>query len=173
MLLASLAAVSGASSQPLGTGYSERLVRLDDTDMPALIYRPDCRNPSLLLVFHGLNRNAESTQRSAQPLAEDFCLLLIVPLFDRETYPSWAYQRGGIVYRRRLQDPSRWTVQLAPQLVRWAQRQEGRAMPVYLLGHSAGAQFLSRVAAFAPTEARRIIIANPSTPTEVVCAESH
>jgi hypothetical protein len=31
------------------------------------------------------------------------------------------------------------------------------------LGHSAGAQFLSRVAAFAPTEARRIIIANPST----------
>jgi hypothetical protein len=32
-----------------------------------------------------------------------------------------------------------------------------------MLGHSAGGQFLSRVAAFVPTEARRIVIANPST----------
>src|SRR5262249_19453485 len=31
------------------------------------------------------------------------------------------------------------------------------------LGHSAGGQFLSRVAAFVPTEAKRIVIANPST----------
>ncbi len=36
-------------------------------------------------------------------------------------------------------------------------------MPFVLLGHSAGAQFLNRVAAFVPTGAAGIIIANPST----------
>ena len=37
------------------------------------------------------------------------------------------------------------------------------ALPHALLGHSAGGQFLSRVAAFAPTDATHIVIANPST----------
>jgi pimeloyl-ACP methyl ester carboxylesterase len=32
----------------------------------------------------------------------------------------------------------------------------------FLIGHSAGAQFLARAAPFAPTEAKRIILANPS-----------
>jgi hypothetical protein len=32
-----------------------------------------------------------------------------------------------------------------------------------LIGHSGGAQFLGRVAAFTPTAAARIVIANPST----------
>jgi len=32
-----------------------------------------------------------------------------------------------------------------------------------LIGHSAGGQFVSRVAAFTPTNAARIVIANPST----------
>jgi hypothetical protein len=32
-----------------------------------------------------------------------------------------------------------------------------------MIGHSAGGQFLSRVAAFVPTKAKRIVIANPST----------
>jgi hypothetical protein len=35
-------------------------------------------------------------------------------------------------------------------------------MPYSLIGHSAGGQFLSRIAAFVPTEAQRIVIANPS-----------
>lgn len=36
-------------------------------------------------------------------------------------------------------------------------------MEYALIGHSAGGQFLSRVAAFVPTGASRIVIANPST----------
>jgi pimeloyl-ACP methyl ester carboxylesterase len=36
-------------------------------------------------------------------------------------------------------------------------------MPYWVIGHSAGAQFLSRFAAFIPNQARRIVIANPST----------
>jgi hypothetical protein len=36
-------------------------------------------------------------------------------------------------------------------------------MPYVLLGHSAGAQFVDRVAAFTATDAARIVVANPST----------
>src|SRR3954454_5618168 len=36
-------------------------------------------------------------------------------------------------------------------------------MPYYLIGHSAGGQFLVRLAAFVPTEARRIVAANPGS----------
>jgi len=48
-------------------------------------------------------------------------------------------------------------------LVDWVRREEQRCVDCYLLGHSAGGQFLSRVAAFVPTDAKRIVIANPST----------
>jgi hypothetical protein len=39
----------------------------------------------------------------------------------------------------------------------------GRPLAYSLLGHSAGAQFLDRLAAFVPTEARRIVVANPGS----------
>jgi alpha-beta hydrolase superfamily lysophospholipase len=51
-----------------------------------------------------------------------------------------------------------------PLLVEWARERAGRPDLSYaLLGHSAGAQFLSRVAAFGQEGATRIVIANPST----------
>ena len=41
---------------------------------------------------------------------------------------------------------------------------EGRpALPYYLIGHSAGEQLLVRLAAFLPTEAGRIVAANPGS----------
>jgi pimeloyl-ACP methyl ester carboxylesterase len=50
-------------------------------------------------------------------------------------------------------------------LVAWARKTEDLpGADYYLFGHSAGGQFLSRVAAYAPPrDARRIVIANPSS----------
>jgi hypothetical protein len=58
-----------------------------------------------------------------------------------------------------------WTVTLVRDLILRAREREGRPnAPLYLFGHSAGGQFLPRVAAFGPPlEASRIVIANPST----------
>ena len=42
-------------------------------------------------------------------------------------------------------------------------RQEGRPLAYSLLGHSAGGQFLERLAAFVPTQAKRIVVANPGS----------
>jgi len=52
---------------------------------------------------------------------------------------------------------------MVPGLIRWAQARSGSPLPIMLLGHSAGAQFLGRVAAYVPTGARFIVLADPST----------
>jgi hypothetical protein len=62
-----------------------------------------------------------------------------------------------------VQKPGDWTGQLALALVDWVRRQEGKPLPYSLLAHSAGAQFLDRLAAFVPTEAKRIVVANPGS----------
>jgi hypothetical protein len=90
-------------------------------------------------------------------------MLVVAPLFDQERFPAWRYQAGGIVDHGVVQPSNAWTGNVVLGIVDWVRRTEGRNLDYYLLGHSAGGQFLSRVAAFVPTEAKRIVIANPST----------
>jgi pimeloyl-ACP methyl ester carboxylesterase len=129
-------------------------------------YRPTgCSDPALLFVFHGLGRNAASYRNSARKLADQNCMVVFAPLFDKDRFPSWRYQRGGIVHDQRLLPREQWAVSYVADLISWARQTEGKpTAPYYLFGHSAGAQFLSRVAAFQPPlDASRIVIANPST----------
>jgi pimeloyl-ACP methyl ester carboxylesterase len=92
-------------------------------------------------------------------------MVVFAPLFDKDRFPSWRYQRGGIIRDQRLLPRDQWTVAMVSDLVAWARTMTGNPKaPYYLFGHSAGAQFLSRVAAFQPPpDAMRIVIANPST----------
>src|SRR6185369_3887987 len=119
--------------------------------------------PSLLLVCHGVARNARAYRDYAHPLADRNCLLLVAPLFDQRDFPGWRYQRGGIVRDGAVQPPSDWSGNLVAALVKWVRQQEGRPLAYSLLGHSAGGQFLERLAAFVPTQARRIVVANPGS----------
>src|SRR5262249_44773221 len=79
------------------------------------------------------------------------CRVVVAPLLDRRAFPLWRYQRGGIVRDGVLQKPGDWTGRLALSLVDWVRRQDGKPLPYSLLAHSAGAQFLDRLAAFVPT----------------------
>ena len=114
-------------------------------------------------MFHGVARNARTYRDYARPLADRNCLLLVAPLFDQRDFPGWRYQRGGIVKDGVVQNPSDWSGRLVPALVDWARQQEGRPLAYSLLGHSAGGQFLERLAAFVPTQAKRIVVANPGS----------
>lgn len=161
--LSILAITAPIATARIPSGFGEQVVQIGNVQMEVYTYRPNCANPALLLVFHGLNRKPESSLKSAVRIADHMCMVAVAPLFDEQTFPSSLYQRGGIVHQRQVQDPTQWTGNFVLGLVEWAQRQERRAMDYYLIGHSAGGQFLSRVAAFVPTQARRIVIANPST----------
>jgi dienelactone hydrolase len=135
---------------------------------------PDCAQPSLLFIFHGAKRKAAKNRDRARALADRACMVVVAPLFDRDRFRNWRYQRGGIVRKGRVLPRSQWTVSMVAGLVDWARRREGRPnAPYYFFGHSAGGQFLSRVAAFAPPqEVVQIVIANPSTHVMATLDES-
>lgn len=147
------------------TGAAEREVGVGRNAIRVFTYRPGgCRITGLLVVFHGLDRNANSYRDHAKPLADRLCLVVAAPLFDERRFPTWRYQRGGVADRGSVQPSGEWTVGLVAPLVATLRRDEGtNALPYYLIGHSAGAQFLSRVAAYTLDDGARTVIANPST----------
>jgi hypothetical protein len=153
---------AAASAEPIGTG--RQMVDLNRTRLEVFSYRPQCAEASLLLVFHGAQRDAEDYADYARPLADRLCTLVLAPRFDRKRFPSWRYQRGGIVDDDGVvQRPRDFTGRLVLDLVDWARQQEGRALAYSLIAHSAGGQFLDRLVAFVPNEAKRVVIANPGT----------
>jgi dienelactone hydrolase len=160
-----LLALAAAPVAGLETGNHDEMATVGDTQLQLYTYRPaDCSPNAFLIVFHGVGRNADSYRDSARPLADRLCLIVIAPLFDKHRFPTWRYQKGGLAYRGELQPPENWTGQYVPKLVAWVRQTEGNPyMPYYLIGHSGGAQFLSRVAAVIPNQALRIVVANPST----------
>ncbi|MGH6768188.1 MAG: hypothetical protein ACRECO_04100 [Xanthobacteraceae bacterium] len=161
VLLSTATGVASASS--IGPGLGRVKVNLHGLQFDVFTYRPDCPDPNLLLVFHGLNRNAQGYNNRARILGDKLCMIVVTPLFDSKRFPSWRYQRAGVVRGNTVQKRSDWTARYVFDLIAWVRREEGRPLRYAMIGHSAGAQFLSRLAAFTPTEAQRIVIANPST----------
>jgi hypothetical protein len=150
-----------AAASPIAAGDGKQTVDANGTRISVYTYRPArCSDPSLLMVFHGVARTPHSYRDDARALADQHCMLLVAPLFDKHTFPVWRYQQGGIVKDGVIQKPSDWTGRLVLDLVDWARKQEGRPLSYSLLGHSAGAQFLDRLVAFVPNDARRIVAAN-------------
>jgi hypothetical protein len=161
-ILCGLLGCAPVAAAPIMTG--RQIIDINGAPMVVFTYRPPgCSDPSLLMVFHGVARNARTYRDDARAIADRLCLLVVAPVFDKRAFPAWRYQRGGIVKDAVVQDARDWTGRLVLDLVPWARAQEGRPLAYSLLGHSAGAQFLDRLAAFVPTEARRIVIANPGS----------
>jgi pimeloyl-ACP methyl ester carboxylesterase len=124
----------------------------------------------ILLVLHGLGTNAPGYRDYAIPLADRLGLLVVAPLFDRQRFPTWRYQTGGLVRNTRgegeftVVPEAQWMGHTFLQVIDAVRAAEGRPQLGYsLIGHSAGGQTLSRFAAFTPHQAKRIVIANPST----------
>jgi poly(3-hydroxybutyrate) depolymerase len=128
-------------------------------------YKPATyRDGPLIVVFHGVARNAEDYRNFAINLAERSRALVVTPLFDRARFPMERYQRGGITHAGKPQPPEAWTFSVLPRLVADVLAKEERPnLPFYYLGHSAGGQFLARLAAFRPEGPVRIIAANPGS----------
>lgn len=134
-------------------------------DLDLFTYKPaDYSDGPLILVFHGVLRNAEEYRDHARGMGDRFRALIVAPRFPEDRFPIPSYQLGGLLIDGEVQPRSRWTWELIPQMVREVRRREGRPdLPYYLIGHSGGGQFLIRLSGFTPTEARRIVVSNPGT----------
>jgi len=170
-LVIMLCGVAVLHAEPLPEGRSQRTVNIAGEDIEIHAYKPaGYSGGPILMVLHGLGRNAPGYRDSAIPAADAQGWLVVAPLFDRERFRTWRYQTGGMVRNQRaegefaVEPPAQWTGQLFLAIIDAVRRAEGRPdLPYSLIGHSAGGQTLSRFAAFMPHQARHIIIANPST----------
>lgn len=150
-----------AEAVPVGPG---KLVMPNGSEPITLFtYKPPTyKGGPLVVVFHGVQRNAEDYRNFAITLAERFGVLIVAPLFDTARFPSARYQRGGLLGKEgKAQSPEQWTYAVVPRIVAHVRGLEGKAdLPYYLIGHSAGGQFLVRMAAFLPEGPVRIVAVN-------------
>jgi len=103
VMLGALLGAAPLGAAPIETG--RQIADVNGAPMVVFTYRPaGCSDPSLLLVFHGIARNARTYRDDARALADRLCLLVVAPLFDRQAFPGWRYQRGGIVNGAAVQD---------------------------------------------------------------------
>lgn len=115
----------------------------------------------LIVVCHGMLRNADEYRDDARALADRLGALVVAPMFPEDDFPYERYQAGGLLNDGEIAPRSAWTWQLILRVVEEIRRREDRPeMPYYLFGHSGGAQFLIRMAGFVATDAARIIVAN-------------
>jgi poly(3-hydroxybutyrate) depolymerase len=148
---------------PAGKGKIEVALAGGGAPLTAFTYKPSgYKEGPLLVVFHGVVRNAENYRDFAIPMADRFGVVLVAPLLDEMRFPEEWYQRAGLLDAQGKAAPrDAWMFNVVPAIVADARRREGRpTLPYYLIGHSAGAQFLVRLAAYQPGDARRIVAGN-------------
>lgn len=164
LLVASLPLSLKAAPIPLGDGC--QIIKIGGFNFELFTYKPTkYTDGPLLLVFHGVERDPEIARANAKAIADRFGMAVAAPLFDKSRFPTQQYQRGGIAYPRGgMQPQDKWIGHLAVGLADQLRRDEGRpGMDYYMIGHSAGGQFLARLAPFVPHAAKRIVVANPSS----------
>lgn len=164
VMLAIAASSFVPDSIPMGKSMVE--VTASEKVIEVYTYRPEkVEVDKIIVVFHGVLRNADDYRDNAVVLGDSFNALVIAPKFDRERFPSRKYQYGGIMNRQKEAMPQKeWTYTLIPQIVQEIrQLMESPKMPYWLIGHSAGGQFLVRMSAFFDPGAERIVAANPGS----------
>jgi len=152
-------------ADPVPAGAAKMMV---DVGQPIEVftYKPSTYTDGpLIVVFHGVGRNADDYRDFAITLAERFGAIVAAPRFDKARFPYEAYQRGGITKHGQAQPREAWTFSLLPRLVDQLRLIEKRPeLPCYFIGHSAGGQFLVRMVALAGAQgAVRVIAANPGS----------
>ena len=94
-VVAATAFAADVAAAPMPVGPSQQTIQLANVKMEIFTYRPgNCRDPSLLLVFHGVARNAPGYRDDVRAVADATCMLVVAPLFDKERFPSWRYHRS-------------------------------------------------------------------------------
>jgi poly(3-hydroxybutyrate) depolymerase len=150
-------------AEPIPAGRAQLEVSYRGAPLTLFTYKSATRaDGPLVVVFHGIVRNAGDYRNFAMPIAERCGAVVVAPQLDEDRFPEEWYQRGGLLDAEGKARPrDAWMFNVVGAIVAGVRAREGRPeMPYYLLGHSAGAQFLVRLAAFLPGEAKRIVAGN-------------
>lgn len=160
------AALLFAEPEAIPVGKAEIQITANDTPLAVYTYKPESYTDGpLILVFHGILRNADEYRDHAVQMGDRFKALIAAPKFDSDRFPRMRYQSAGIIDADGNTRPAdQRTGHYIPLIVEQIRGREKRNdQPYFLIGHSAGGQFLARTSAFVDTGAKRIVAANPGT----------
>jgi len=88
-ILCGLLGCPPVAAAPITTG--RQVIDINGTPMVVFTYRPaTCSDPALLLVFHGIARNARTYRDDARALADQLCLLVSRPCSTNAPFPPGA-----------------------------------------------------------------------------------
>ena len=153
-------AVSAPECRPLGSRAPTAYGRLSDCrgekgSAPYYLHLPagDLRGAPVLVVVHGISRNARQQMRAFGDEAARRGFVTIAPRFSRERFPG--YQRLGYCKRGREHTPQ---AALAAILDRVHAATGADTSSVFLFGFSGGAQFSHRFALCMPGRVRAMVL---------------
>ncbi len=162
LLLAALALPALAATPiPPGKWRFEYTDAKGRADRPIRVYtyRPracDTKCP-IVFVLHGMTRNGAHYRDYWELLADSYKLLVVAPEFTNEAWPkAAAYNLGDVADQA---NPEKWTYSAIEHL--FDEVRDGQASYA-IFGHSAGAQFVQRMALLRPDNRASVMVAaNP------------
>jgi pimeloyl-ACP methyl ester carboxylesterase len=165
VLMISMLPLTRAIGDPIPTGFGRMEISRGAQTITVFTYKSEnYHGGPLLVVCHGMLRNADLYCTNAVTLARRFNMLIAAPMFDTNQFPGDGYHMGGVMKRGVAQPPENWTYQFIPEVINAVRKREAKTnLPYYLIGHSAGGQFVERYAALMPSGAERIVAVNPGS----------
>ena len=169
-LLLAIAAVAGSPAQAqnlaTGSGQFERDEAAGATAERQRVFyhRPEIWTPAgrVVVVLHGVNRDADRYRDQWRALSDQYGFLLIVPEFSQTKFPgdSW-YNFGGMVDDQGKPRPRElWSFGVIDRVVAEVRALAGAERQTYsLYGHSAGAQFAHRFLLFGGSTSVDMVVA--------------
>lgn len=150
---------------PAGSGRLDLAsVAPDGAPMPLWFHRPASwtANRPVVVVLHGLNRDADNYRDNWVALSERHGLLILTPEFSHAQFPgSETYNFGNMVDAQgTLRDRVQWSFGVIDRVFDSVRAMGGIERKGYVIfGHSAGAQFTHRALIFGALQRAELVIA--------------
>ena len=146
----------------IALGVSDFPVTVSNLPIQVFAYKPVAEPKRMLVVLHGVLRNADEYRDHARGMGERFGALVVAPKFDDERFSTKRYQHGNVFREDGTLAPrDERTCGMIPPIVAQVRLIENQpAMPCYFIGHSAGGQFVVRMCAFSDVTAAHFVAAN-------------
>ena len=138
----------------------------DGSAMVVWTYRPKGlkRNRPVVIVMHGVKRNASDYRDNWIDAADKYRLLVVAPEMTKQQFPGGrGYNRGNMFAKdKTLQPRALWAWPVIEKVFDAVKAGSGATAGGYFIfGHSAGAQFVHRFALFGgKTRAKAVLSAN-------------
>jgi poly(3-hydroxybutyrate) depolymerase len=134
-------------------------------------YEPPGAGPDAAVVFvlHGVRRNGEEYREPWIPLCQQYHCVALVPEFSARDWPgSRSYNNGNVRDETGKPLPQeRWAFSAIDEIfAHYKDRSRNRTARYFIFGHSAGGQFVHRMALLRPDAAFAVAVAaNPGAYT--------